>query len=371
MSALLCLALLSCIELALQGCVQAHPFVRVVVTFFSFIKIVHFINLFGILKLDRTDRLSPTCKLEPTASSRFRSALHLAMSTRGIGTKWQIRGLPTWPPTLEAPGKADFRARFLARQAVVVAWQYMAWDIVYNGVLLECARTQSHLYRPESDYLGFSTTAGQVRIRIIVAGVFVCGVLFVVDMLYRLASITEVSLNLTQWDDWPPLFGDIKDAYTVTRFWGKFWHQLIRWPMVSFVKWVRNDVLHIPTLSSGDRFIDAVILFNLSGILHYVSVAGSGMDEPQWGTVYFFMVQPLAMLLENSLSSWVRPRCWQRVIGYAWVWLWLNITAPWFGFPSMRLPVEKSLFMPYSFVEDLGLARMKVFAALLGLAISV
>lgn len=38
----------------------------------------------------------------------------------------------------------------------------------------------------------------------------------------------RTSLTDGAFQDWPPLFGDVWDAFTVRRVWGRFWHKLIR-----------------------------------------------------------------------------------------------------------------------------------------------
>ena len=36
-------------------------------------------------------------------------------------------------------------------------------------------------------------------------------------------SIIETDIK----QDWPPIFGDFRDSFTVRHFWGRSWHQLI------------------------------------------------------------------------------------------------------------------------------------------------
>lgn len=72
----------------------------------------------------------------------------------------------------------------------------------------------------------------------------------------------------------------------------------------------------IPRLSSGDRLVNMIVLVSLSAIFHYISMASSRYLEDISGTFYFFMVQPVAMALEDVASHRFRAQSWFQSIAY-------------------------------------------------------
>lgn len=133
--------------------------------------------------------------------------------------------------------------------------------------------------------------------------------------------------------DWPPLFGRLSDAWTVRRFWNRFWHQFTRKGLTSFSTGFAQ-ALGLKKGTNAYSYVHLYTAFLLSGILH----AGSIMILPSQinltlqdrtaGMVAYFVWQAVAISIEdfvqwgfctvlgwpNASHSWVI-----RLLGYSWV----------------------------------------------------
>ena len=215
-----CLIMLCCIDLVTKSQLEANLHLKCVVRFFTLIKFLHFIALFGVLDVDMNDVQDPGPNISNSiVPRRFHTALRLVTSTRCIGTKWEITGLLP-ASNIFILGGSNQRGRFLIRQVSIIAWQYLAIDLLYI-LWRDMQRTSSHLYNPGTDFLGAGTTAAQAITRVVLITIFAPLIIIYMDVLHRVLSVVGVSTGMTQWEDWPPIFGNLQNAYTVQKFWGQ------------------------------------------------------------------------------------------------------------------------------------------------------
>ncbi|KAH7626157.1 hypothetical protein B0T09DRAFT_231086, partial [Sordaria sp. MPI-SDFR-AT-0083] len=109
--------------------------------------------------------------------------------------------------------------------------------------------------------------------------------------------LAAVFVSVLQWDrpdEWPALFGNISDAYSLRRFWGLFWHRLhvtvfeAYLSMVLRVKWLRHGII--------SREFRALWIFILSAICH----TGSNWVLTHRSNV----VQEFRFFLSNYVVCW-------------------------------------------------------------------
>ncbi|KAG7087168.1 hypothetical protein E1B28_013148 [Marasmius oreades] len=136
--------------------------------------------------------------------------------------------------------------------------------------------------------------------------------------------------------EWCPLFGDIGEAWTVTRFWGVTWHQTMRRSFGSHARFLAHRMMRLRQGSFMNRLIQTLVAFFLSGVMHQTGeymVArehGHGWWNEGGGSFRFFMLQPLAIVLEHCLlgGKVSKPSIGWRIFGYLWVLLWFSLTVP-------------------------------------------
>jgi hypothetical protein len=143
-------------------------------------------------------------------------AVNIFFHTRGIGWSWQ---LPYLPPTL--PYKTRISYTFYAVRRLLLAF-----------LLADLARSYQALYIP------WIATTGNSGIRL--------GELPFLQkaMAFATCSVNAIALQLMPYEciclvfmlcgaDLEsfnrPTLGEWREAYTIKRFWGRFWHQNLRW----------------------------------------------------------------------------------------------------------------------------------------------
>ncbi|KAF5328768.1 hypothetical protein D9619_011602 [Psilocybe cf. subviscida] len=153
--------------------------------------------------------------------------------------------------------------------------------------------------------------------------VSVCGVM---NMQVKVLSLVFVGLDISSPADWPDLGGWLLDGWTLRRMWGRVWHQIMRQPCTMHTEFFARKVRLTPKTWS-------TAIFKL--FTNYVSdVYCSGSFTKPIGTVYFFLMQPVGIVIEETVMSPVHdtalaqnisPRL-GKIIGGFWVLLWMNAT---------------------------------------------
>lgn len=154
--------------------------------------------------------------------------------------------------------------------------------------------------------------------------------------LYYLLSLIFVGIGLDQPEDWPRLFGDLSSATTVRGFWSRSHHRLGYYALRAYARLIARHVL--PPRAKRTvlhRYVDNIFVFVLSGALHVFHEWLYGACARRW-TMWFFVVQPVAMVVEASVQ-WIARETGvckllgersARAVGYCWVFAWLFWSLP-------------------------------------------
>jgi hypothetical protein len=131
---------------------------------------------------------------------RFNWAFRLFFSLRGGGWNWRVPGTP---PSRPYPSKA----LFLGQKLIHFFMSYF-WVEVFEYVV-RVRGPRNTLHAPW----------------VLIHGMLVY---LSLDIPYQLGSILWVITGIGSTDECPPLYGSVLEANTVSRFWGKYWHQCFR-----------------------------------------------------------------------------------------------------------------------------------------------
>ncbi|KIL63504.1 hypothetical protein M378DRAFT_12091 [Amanita muscaria Koide BX008] len=190
-----------------------------------------------------------------------------------------------------------------------------------------------------------------------------------IDRLYRVVGTLSVLARLSSPEEWPSFFGDLRDAYTVRRFWGRTWHQLLRRILMSHARFVANQGLGLKRGTRKDALVQLYTAFFISGLIHsgidYSLYGWKTVSRCVWclsggsstgsghggdgvggsggggGAMSFFLRQPVAIILEEAVIEFANKafpdvvrsrsrtrRLWWRVLGYLWVLTWFTYCLP-------------------------------------------
>ena len=166
-----------------------------------------------------------------------------------------------------------------------------------------------------------------------------------------LFSVFGVLLFESDHADWPPLFGNILDAWTVRRWYSHFWEQLMRKAFTINAAFVTSKVLRIKPGSVMGRICITLLAFAMSGFMHTVSGWRPGPCA-SWMLMWTYLATGVVILVERGVQAmyarlvhsrkglrwrWKGWEIWGwRVVGYCWVVFWWLEVLPWGVRPGMR-----------------------------------
>lgn len=171
------------------------------------------------------------------------------------------------------------------------------------------------------------------------------------------------------------MFGKLADAWTVRRFWNRFWHQFTRRGLTSFSTGFAQ-ALGLKKGTNAYSYVHLYTAFLLSGILHAGSILilpsqiNLTLQDKTAGMIAFFVWQAVAISVEDFVQ-WVfcttfggpnASRSWiVRLVGYSWV-----VWSFWFSLPlaaavqhRVRLGQDAPIPVFQSLASQISIPRME------------
>ncbi|CAJ2503691.1 Uu.00g110850.m01.CDS01 [Anthostomella pinea] len=139
--------------------------------------------------------------------------------------------------------------------------------------------------------------------------------------------------------DWRPLFGDLRDTYTLRRFWGNFEPQYIRQAYVSHAKAFTNLVLGIRSARLKRMTITALVFSMTTAVYALISFKEGGSVTSmvrQWARIVAGIVfeDTVQMCFRWAMPTSARGATpwWARLVGYVWVYFFFSwsLAKVWF-----------------------------------------
>ncbi|EGE84889.1 hypothetical protein RJZ56_006855 [Blastomyces dermatitidis] len=198
---------------------------------------------------------------------------------------------------------------------------------------------------------------------------------------YDFFSLVAVGLCGAKVSDWKPLFGDIRQVYSIRTFWRRFWHQLLLRPLESGASFITHSVLGLPGLptrntsritstdeSNGkastakthlrlqDRLLLLVtaytkltLIFLISGLVHIDCDRILGIRFRDSRCISLFLSQAWGIMFEDAVRWIYRSvtgskgdgpvKMWHRLVGYVWLVTFALWAGPGWAFSVVRLEV--------------------------------
>jgi hypothetical protein len=149
------------------------------------------------------------------------SVLGLIHNPRGLKTRWIAKNTPQLPDFVVRQGTESSRGRYLLRQTVLLAWQWLLLDGLLALDRMEPEEIFNRLYGNGAEFRYVDATPEEWMAKLFgsILNLFIVSRLSV-DMMFRLQALVAVGFALSSPEDWPPSFGSMWDAYTLRNFWG-------------------------------------------------------------------------------------------------------------------------------------------------------
>ncbi|KAK4184511.1 membrane bound O-acyl transferase family-domain-containing protein [Podospora australis] len=286
--------------------------------------------------------------------------LTLLFSFRGLGTTKQISYIPT-------PLPSPSRFKFLARQITLIALQYTIINLLASSppppsIVEGWAEGKEWLWIPSLNPHHQPVTKADLINRLVGCTMnwFVVG-RCMNDIWYRIFSVLFVTSGISPPEKWPECFGTYADTYTLRGYFGKFWHQTLRWPFSGVAAFLSRRVLRFRPGGKADWYINLWVVFFLSGTLHAILPMAFGrVWQPAGCLLTFGLFLPLGIVFEDFVRGmWGkkgRPRWFERVVGHLWVVFYLALVTPVFNYPLQRIEGNPTYLVrpEWSLVHMLG-----------------
>ncbi|KIY02558.1 uncharacterized protein Z520_01023 [Fonsecaea multimorphosa CBS 102226] len=245
----------------------------------------------------------------PASSStpqRLVAGLRLLFSPRLHVPK---KSIPPFDAT--EPNHVPTRWQFLCRRATSIAWMATAYYCVFHRYPLRVLITD--YARPREHLLGrLSQVSGrEAVVRVYTAFKEHFRNYLLMSLGHSTSSLVGVFLFQDDPADWPPLYGSLKDAYTVRRYYSHFWHRVMRTAFVSNAKFLSFRVLRISPSATISRYLVSVTALAISGIMHSVAFSTSwrcASLRPLWYYLSIagaILVEDLAQLGYRRTIAWL------------------------------------------------------------------
>jgi hypothetical protein len=176
------------------------------------------------------------------------------------------------------------------------------------------------------------------------------------------SALSIICVSIAGFDSpicWPPLLGSLSQAYTVNRFWGRFWHGLVVRPYLNFGSFLSREILRLPPRSFADRASISLVVFLLSGLSHAVVAWQLGDDCGWTRDITWFLCNYVVAMLENVAATVLRllaVKCgsepqllrlrnskYAKFLGFCWVYLFFFWSVPLWQYPKINCTIHKEL----------------------------
>ena len=295
-------------------------------------------------------------------------------SKSSILTAWRIwnnpRGLSFSRPD---PALAPYSWPVLARFAILRAFK-AGTIIVFDRLVVQNIReqltTSSSLYHFTPDQEPITrrlfdreddpVSLHELRLRAFMSVSWIWANVLILESYHALLAIVfVVILRLDDPEDWPPLFGSPADAWTVRRFWGKFWHRIVTPTFTSCARPLSRHLLQCRPGSNLENAVIALCIFFLSGLAHAIVAWRIGQGYAHLDLLFFtsnFVVVALEILVSKLVKNALRKTTYEpmlrdrkvqmvgKALGFVWVFAWFFWVVPRWIYPkTLRWAIKQAI----------------------------
>lgn len=167
--------------------------------------------------LSARSAVQPTYAAKLTAWERLRFGYFTSLSTRKVGTPYQVPGVP--PFSAKDPQHVPSSRAFLLHKATVVFISYIVLD--FSTAISQPDQNPKLFHAKGVSWLNPENLVfEQLLVRIVSVLGFWINLYFVIQAQMATAAIVMVGIGASKVDCWPPGFDPISEAYSIRRFWG-------------------------------------------------------------------------------------------------------------------------------------------------------
>lgn len=253
------------------------------------------------------------------------------------------------PLQLQHEGKAPntpskSRALFCLSQSIKAAALWAFEYFIFQKVLMYALWpvTISDFAPERESVLFHRLSLHEMQVRAIISVQWIWRAYFFLEFYHSLLAVVFVGiLRFDSPGEWPALFGSPLEAYTIRRFWGRFWHKVTVPTYVFYARLAARQMVQPDSL--WGKGLTALLVFTISGLSHALVGWALG-DAALWRDILFFEMCFLAAAGETVVSKirikqqvtfrWTLSPLFRRVAGMVWVFVFFFCVVPTWIYPK-------------------------------------
>lgn len=239
----------------------------------------------------KDDRPSPAATATTPARDRYAFIGRRVLSILGKYLVLCLLYYPLLDPSKMAPGDAEWRPSDFAPDRQIV---------FRHAIYLAAHQLRFPLCSSKADIDTIAIMRGIIiRVQFLVQPIIydICSL----GAFHDIFAAVAVGIGLDTPEEWPPLFRNIQDAYTVCRFRSCFWQGLISNSFSAFAGSFLARGLHFQRGVLFVRYAKNALVFVLSGLMHGIFLHSIHPGCPAGGAVLFFSMQVGAIFVEDMV----------------------------------------------------------------------
>ena len=211
-------------------------------------------------------------------------------------------------------------------------------------------------------------TARETEIRIFVSYYWIWISYLMLDTCHVILSIFFVAvLRIDGPQEWRPLFGSPLEAYSIGRFWSRFWHRLTTPACIASGHRITRNLLGMKAGSRSEKILVAFWTFLVSGLFHAISDWQAGDTTNPSKDIKFFLTSFVFVMVElqvaklfkgllsthDSYGRMFHSAVVARLVGYAWVLCFFFWVSPKWQYAKLYAAVKDAEYL--ALLKALGL----------------
>ncbi|KAF7539873.1 hypothetical protein G7054_g1800 [Neopestalotiopsis clavispora] len=281
----------------------------------AWITFLHAAELLVITKATGADVVG-TNRKDDSIILRFLTCVSLLCKWRRIGTKWEIKDLPKHRTS------APTRLHSALQSLLGIVLAVLVMDFYTSG-----SPPDADMIMPGKEALLTrlsDVTATELAYRAVGTPMFLMTPIAGVLLFYNLICLVVVLTGLSEPSECPPLFGSIKNAYSIRQYWSKFYHQCLRKPVSGPADYIVDRIFLLRRGTLLSRYSRLLLAFALSGFIHHMGEIATGISAQESGQFVFFTAQAASIMIEDAVMEVYRrsglrlSRRLEYALGYLW-----------------------------------------------------
>ncbi|KAA8913168.1 membrane bound O-acyl transferase family-domain-containing protein [Sphaerosporella brunnea] len=259
---------------------------------------------------------------------KLKWAVLIVLNSRGIGWSWEV---PKLPPVV--PYKTRLSYLF-----------YSLRQILYCYLLYDLSRSYMTLNYPYFATFGVSgTPPAQLPFvpRLLAFASYSAAASSSIYGAYEGLCIIWLLFGAHPEGFNRPIIGQWNECYTVRRFWGRCWHQTLRWPRQSQARPLAYRVFGAKKGSNLSNYTQVFYAFLCTALSHWAGQFSANSTRIWEQTILFFIGQGFGIMFEDFVIAMAKrlgvgsrdeagkrvPARWATLIGRVWTFGWFFMTA--------------------------------------------